>query len=94
MAQLTLNGTLKTVEPVQVPIYIYHGKSEATDLARLIVEVKPKYLFNLSNSIEALRNHIKRNVENNTVFIMDSETVTEVTADYDLAKKVRIIEFY
>lgn len=55
---------------------------------------KPTYLLNLSNSIESLRNHVKRNVNNNICYIMDLEKATEIKEDYDLVKKVKFIDFF
>ncbi len=95
MVQLTLNTATPTEEEsVKVPIFIFKDKYEAEQLAKLIVEVKPTYLFNLSNSIEALKNHVKRNVENNIVYIMDSEKAVEVKSDYSLVKKVKFIDLF
>ena len=95
MVQLTLNtGTATQEAEVKVPIFIFSDGAEATELAELIVNVKPTYLFNLSNSIESLKNHVKRNVENNIVYIMDLEKATEIKRDYDLVKKVKFIDCY
>ena len=71
MVQLTLN-TEEAAKPVKVPIFIFSDKAEATELAELIVNVKPTYLLNLSNSIESLKNHVKRNVTNNICYIIHS----------------------
>lgn len=95
MVQLTLNtGAAKKEESVKVPIFIFSDKAEATELAELIVNVKPTYLLNLSNSIESLKNHVKRNVNNNICYIMDLEKATEIKEDYDLVKKVKFIDFF
>lgn len=95
MVQLTLNtGTAPQEEEIKVPVFIFSDKSEATELAEIIVNVKPTYLLNLSNSIESLKNHVKRNVENNIVYIMDLEKATEIKKDYDLVKKVKFIDFF
>ena len=40
MVQLTLN-TEEAAKPVKVPIFIFSDKAEATELAELIVNVKP-----------------------------------------------------
>ena len=93
MVQLTLNtGAAK--EPVKVPIFIFSDKAEASELAELIVNVKPTYLLNLSNSIESLKNHVKRNVTNNICYIMDLEKATEIKEDYNLVKKVKFIDLF
>lgn len=96
MVQLTLatETTSSIEEPVKVPIFIYEDGAEATTLAKLIVDVKPTYLFNLSNSIDSLKNHIKGNVLNNICYIMDYETASEVKKDSDLLKKVKFIDFF
>ena len=94
MVQLTLNTGAAEKESVKVPIFIFSDKSEATELAELIVNVKPTYLFNLSNSIESLKNHVKRNVDNNICYIMDLEKVAEIKEDYNLVKKVKFIDFF
>ena len=91
-----IQATLKTTseEPVKVPIFIFTDGAEAKELAELFVTVKPTYLINLSNNIEALKNHVKRNVENNICFIMDSATAEEVKEDYNLVKKVKFIDLF
>ena len=97
MIQATLTtgtGTATTKEEVLVPIFIFTDKAEATELAELILKVRPTYLLNLSNSIESLKNHVKRNVENNIVYIMDYEKATEIKEDYDLVKKVKFIDLF
>ena len=68
MVQLTLTTGAAKKESVKVPVFIFSDKAEATELAELIVKVKPTYLLNLSNSIESLRNHVKRNVNNNICY--------------------------
>lgn len=78
----------------KVPIFIFNDKYEATELARLILKVKPNYLLNLSNSIESLRNHIKTNVNNNICYIMDLKKAIEIKNDYELVKKVKFIDFF
>lgn len=92
MIQSTLKA--ETEEPVKVPIFIFTGGAEATELAELFVTVKPTYLINLSDNIEALKNHVKRNVENNICFIMASATAEEVKEDYYLRKKVKFIDLF
>jgi len=96
MVQLTLTTGTSTSEeePVKVPIFIYEDGAEATTLAKLIVDVKPTYLLNLSNSIDSLKNHVKRNVLNNIVYIMDIEKASEVKSDYDLLKRVKFIDLF
>ena len=96
MVQLTLTTGTSTSEeePVKVPIFIYEDGTEATILAKLIVNVKPTYLLNLSNSIDSLKNHVKGNVLNNICYIMDYETASEVKEDSDLFKKVKFIDFF
>lgn len=93
MVQLTLN-TEEAAKPVKVPIFIFSDKAEATELAELIVNVKPTYLLNLSNSIGSLKNHVKRNVTNNICYIMDLEKATEIKEDYNLVKKVKFIDLF
>ena len=92
MIQATLET--KTEESVKVPIFIFTDGAEATELAELIVKVKPTYLLNLSNSIESLKIHVKRNVTNNICYIMDSETAKAVEEDYSLRKKVKFINLF
>lgn len=94
MVQSTLTTGAAKKESVKVPVFIFSDKAEATELAELIVEVKPTYLFNLSNSIESLKNHVKRNVNNNICYIMDLEKVAEIKEDYNLVKKVKFIDFF
>lgn len=95
MVQLTLNtGTATQKEEILVPIFIFNNGTEASELAELIVKVKPTYLLNLSNSIKSLKNHVKRNVNNNICYIMDLEKATEIKEDYNLVKKVKFIDFF
>ena len=90
MVQATLKTT--TEAPVKVPIFVFTDGIEASELAEIFVERNPKYLINLSNSIEALKIHVKRNVENNVAFIMTSAVAEEVKQDYNLRKKVELME--
>lgn len=93
MIQTTLPTTPIKENP-KVPIFVFYDEDEATELARLILKVKPTYLLNLSNSIESLRNHIKTNVSNNICYIMDLKQGVEIKNDYELVKKVKFIDFF
>ena len=93
MIQSTLTTTTIKENP-KVPIFVFHDKYEATELAKLILKVKPTYLLNLSNSVESLRNHIKTNVSNNICYIMDLEKGIEIKNDYELVKKVKFIDLF
>ena len=90
MIQATLKA--ETEAPVKVPIFIFTDGAEANEFSKLIVEIKPTYLINLSGSIESLKIHVKRNVLNNICYIMDSATAEEVKNDYNLNKHVKFID--
>lgn len=94
MFQSTLFVTTPNKKNQKVPIFILHDKYEATELARIILKVKPNYLLNLSNSIESLRNHIKTNLSNNICYVMDLEKGIEIKNDYELVKKVKFIDLF
>lgn len=95
MVQLTLNtGTATQKEELKVPIFIFNNGTEASELAELIVKVKPKYLLNISNNVESLRTYCKGMVTKEIVFIMDSEAKTEVESDKILLKKVKFIDLF
>ena len=93
--QTTLtSGNKEQEEKVKVPIFIFSDSYEVKELSRLIIEVKPKYLINCSNSVEALKNHVKRTVINNVVFLMDTKALTEIKKDYELLKKIKLIDLF
>lgn len=94
MIQSTLTTTTPIKENPKVPIFVFYDEDEATELAKLILKVKPTYLLNLSNSVESLRNHIKTNVSNNICYIMDLEKGIEIKNDYELVKKVKFIDLF
>lgn len=82
MVQLTLNTGTAKPEEVLVPIFIYTDGAETNELAKLIVEVKPTYLINCSNSVESLRSYINSGkVANNIVYIFNSTAVAEIEED-------------
>lgn len=93
--QTTLNsGTQQQEEKIIVPVFIFSDSYEVKELSRLIIEVKPTYLINCSNSVRALKNHIKRNVNNKVVFIMNTEALTEIKKDYSLLNKIKLIDIF
>lgn len=96
MVQLTLNTSRPTQEEekILVPIFIFNNGTEASELAELIVKVKPKYLLNISNDVKTLRNYTKGMITKELVFIMDSEAKTEVETDNELLKKVKFIDLF
>lgn len=100
MVQLTLTTGAATkkvadVETVKVPIFIFTDKAEATELAELIVKVKPTYLINCSNSVESLRKYINSGkLANNICYIFNSEAVTEIKADEELLTKTKVIDLF
>lgn len=79
---------------VKVPVFIFSDSYEVKELSRLIIEVKPTYLINCSNSVESLKNHVKRTVVNNIVFLIDIEALTEIKKDYALMKKIKLIDLF
>lgn len=93
MVQLTLTGTRKE-EEVKVPIFIFNNGTGASELAELIVKVKPTYLLNISNNVESLKTYCKGNISKEIVFIMDSEAKTEVESDKGLLGKVKFIDLF
>lgn len=93
--QTTLtSGSQQQEEKKVVPVFIFSDSYEVKELSRLIIEVKPTYLINCSNSVEALKNHIKRTVANNVVFLMNTEALTEIKKDYSLLKKIKLIDIF
>lgn len=84
MVQLTLNTATPTQEEeeLKVPIFIFNNGTEASELAELIVKVKPSYLINCSNSVESLRSYINSGkVANNIVYIFNATAVAEIEED-------------
>ena len=62
MVQLTLTGKEQKKEELKVPVFIFSDGYEVEELSELIIKVKPTYLINCSNDVEALKNHVKRTV--------------------------------
>ena len=95
MVQLTLTTGTEQKEELLVPIFIYTEGTEAKQLAKLIVEVKPSYLINCSNSVESLRNYINSGaVANNIVYIFNSTAVAEIEEDKKLLTKIKVIDLF
>lgn len=92
MVQATLNIGTGVEESIKVPIFIFKDKQEAKLLAELFVTVKPSYLINISNSVEALKSYCKGRITKEVVFIMNNETFKEVQSDKGLFNKIRLIE--
>lgn len=94
LIQTTLTSGRQQEEELKVPIFIFSDSYEVKELSRLIIEVKPTYLINCSNDVIALKNHVKRTVVNNVVFLMDTKALTEIKQDYDLLKKIKLIDIF
>lgn len=95
MVQLTLNTEVnKKKEELKVPVFIFKDKYEVRELARLIVEVKPTYLINISNSVKALKTYAEGRITKDIVFIMDSGAVAEINNDKKLVTKIKFVDLF
>ena len=94
MVQLTLTtGTAPQKEEILVPIFIYEDGVEAKQLAKLIVDVKPSYLLNCSNSVESLKEYVNSGrVNRNICYIMDSKAVASIGKE--LLAKIKVINLF
>lgn len=95
MVQLTLTTGTAPQEEVLVPIFIYTDNYEAEELAKLIVEVKPTYLINCSNSVESLKDYVASGkVAKDIVYIFNSTAVAEIEEDKKLLTKIKVINLF
>ncbi len=95
MVQLTLTTGTAKPEEVLVPIFIYTDGAEANELAKLIVEVKPTYLINCSNSVESLKSYVASGkVAKDIVYIFNSTAVAEIEEDKKLLTKIKVINLF
>ena len=93
MVQLTLQtGTAPQKEEILVPIFIYEDGAEASQLAKLIVEVKPSYLLNCFNSVESLEEYVNSGKVNKNICYMDSKAVASIGKE--LLTKIKVINLF